>query len=60
MSVPAHPGPSSTHDDLAGGGEMGALMRSVQRKGRLWATANDGPGATFQFTMPIWPQSGTG
>jgi signal transduction histidine kinase len=20
--------------------------------GRLWATANDGPGATFQFTLP--------
>ena len=21
--------------------------------GRLWATRNDGPGATFQFTLPI-------
>jgi signal transduction histidine kinase len=21
--------------------------------GRLWATQNDGPGATFQFTLPV-------
>ena len=21
--------------------------------GKLWATANEGPGATFQFTVPI-------
>jgi len=23
--------------------------------GRLWATANDGPGATFQFTLSTQP-----
>jgi signal transduction histidine kinase len=31
-----------------------AISRSIvdARGGRLWATANDGPGETFQFTLP--------
>jgi len=31
-----------------------AISRSIieAHGGRLWATANDGPGATFQFTLP--------
>src|SRR5260370_39351737 len=28
-------------------------------KGRLWATPNDGPGATFSFSIPCGPQDGT-
>jgi signal transduction histidine kinase len=24
----------------------------VRHRGRLWATANDGPGATFSFSIP--------
>jgi signal transduction histidine kinase len=32
-----------------------AISRSIieAHVGRLWATANDGPGATVQFTLPI-------
>jgi signal transduction histidine kinase len=32
-----------------------AISRSINEAhgGRLWATANDGPGATVQFTLPI-------
>ena len=32
-----------------------AISRSIieAHGGRLWATANDGPGATVQFTLPI-------
>jgi signal transduction histidine kinase len=34
-----------------------AISRSIveAHDGRLWATRNDGPGATFQFTLPISP-----
>ena len=37
-----------------GGMGMGlAISRSIinDHEGRLWATANDGPGATFQFAI---------
>jgi signal transduction histidine kinase len=32
-----------------------AITRSIveSQGGRIWATANSGPGATFQFTLPI-------
>ena len=32
-----------------------AITRSIieSHGGRIWATANPGPGATFQFTLPI-------
>jgi PAS domain S-box-containing protein len=35
-----------------------AISRSIVEAhgGRLWATPNDGPGETFQFTLPIDPQ----
>jgi PAS domain S-box-containing protein len=33
-----------------------SISRSIieSQKGRLWATANDGPGATFSFAIPYW------
>ena len=32
-----------------------AISRSIieAHDGRLWATPNDGPGATFQFTLQV-------
>jgi signal transduction histidine kinase len=35
-----------------------SLSRSIieAHRGRLWATVNDGPGATFSFSIPLKPQ----
>ena len=35
-----------------------SISRSIieSHKGRLWATANDGPGATFSFSIPYGDQ----
>jgi signal transduction histidine kinase len=37
------------------------VSRSIidSHKGRLWATPNDGPGATFSFSIPCGPQDAT-
>ena len=36
-----------------------SVSRSIidAHHGRLWATANDGPGATFSFSIPCTPTS---
>ena len=38
-----------------------SVSRSIieSHKGRLWATPNDGPGATFAFSIPCGPQDAT-
>jgi signal transduction histidine kinase len=37
-----------------------AITRSIVEShgGRIWATANSGPGATFQFTLPMGETGG--
>ena len=39
-----------------------SVSRSIieSHHGRLWATANDGPGATFSFSIPCGPEGETG
>lgn len=39
-----------------------SVSRSIieNHKGRLWAAPNEGPGATFAFSIPCSPESGTG
>jgi signal transduction histidine kinase len=36
-----------------------SVSRSIieQHDGRLWATLNDGPGATFSFSIPCAPNT---
>jgi signal transduction histidine kinase len=36
-----------------------SISRSIiqRHRGRLWAEPNDGPGATFSFSIPTDPQS---
>jgi signal transduction histidine kinase len=47
----------------SGGMGMGlSVSRSIIKShhGRLWATPNDGPGATFSFSIPFAPEGVTG
>jgi len=39
-----------------------SVSRSIieSHQGRIWATLNDGPGATFSFSIPRGPDGGTG
>jgi PAS domain S-box-containing protein len=39
-----------------------SVSRSIieNHKGRLWAASNDGPGATFSFSIPLGPEGKTG
>jgi signal transduction histidine kinase len=39
-----------------------SVSRSIieRHHGRLWAAPNDGPGATFSFSIPCGPASATG
>jgi signal transduction histidine kinase len=38
-----------------------SVSRSIieNHHGRLWAAANEGPGATFSFSIPRWPEAAT-
>jgi signal transduction histidine kinase len=50
------------HTTKPGGMGIGlSVSRSIieRHHGRLWATRNDGPGATFAFSIPRSPESGT-
>ena len=39
-----------------------SICRSIieSHEGRLWASANDGPGATFSFSIPCGSEPATG
>ena len=39
-----------------------SVSRSIieNHQGRLWAAPNEGPGATFSFSIPRWPEGATG